>query len=973
MNGQQPADDRPASAQALVPGAQLPAIAPEDAGPSRLMSLIAAERRVLAQIASGVPLQEVLTQLVLTLEEQSPVDLRASILLVDESGERLRQGAAPNLSAEFLAAVEGLPVAERSGACGTAAFRREPVYVIDVACDPLTENFREFAEAQQLRACWSTPIRAANGSVLGTIANYYRQPRAPTPEDLEAIAVVAQTAALAIERHRSDMALRESEDHYRHTVELNPQISWTTLPAGQVDRVSPRWKEWTGNDGRGDSWAESVHPDDRLRAVEQWRLALATGEPFDVEYRLRQRNGDYRWIRSRAYPRRDVHGQILRWYGTTEDLHERKLVEAALRESEERLRRITELSPTIIWHGRLDGSVSYLNSYWYDYTGQTPEQALPWGWTEAIHPDDAPALLVAWERARSRREGYRAEARLRRRDGQYRWFLMHADPIYDESGELSGWLGSDVDFDDRRKAEEALRRLNETLEAQVAERTADRNRMWQLSTDVMLVARFDGVITAANPAWKTVLGWSERALIGTVLLDLVHPDDRERTRTEVAVLSQGRTTRRFENRYRHRDGSYRVLSWTAVPDENFIHAVGRDISAEKAREVELLQAQDALRQAQKMDAIGQLTGGIAHDFNNLLTGIGGALDLIRRRLAEQRLQGIEALLDAATQSTGRAAALTHRLLAFARRQSLDTRPTDIGQLIVSLEELLHRTLGENIALQTVIAPGLRTAMTDRHQLESAILNLVINARDAMPRGGELTIEARGTRLCEAFTHEPDSLPPGEYVQISVTDTGEGMTPEVLAKAFEPFFTTKPIGQGTGLGLSMVYGFMKQSGGQVRIYSEPGVGTTVKLFLQPAEQPVQYAQPPAPAPRGAGQSVLVVEDDPAVRMIALEVLAELGYRADQAPDADTALALLDRLGHIDLLITDVGLPGMNGRELADAARARRPDLKVLYMTGYAEGAIARRGFLDARSELITKPFALDALATKIRDMMALPVA
>jgi PAS domain S-box-containing protein len=958
MNGQQPADDRPASAQALVPGAQLPAIAPEDAGPSRLMSLIAAERRVLAQIASGVPLQEVLTQLVLTLEEQSPVDLRASILLVDESGERLRQGAAPNLSAEFLAAVEGLPVAERSGACGTAAFRREPVYVIDVACDPLTENFREFAEAQQLRACWSTPIRAANGSVLGTIANYYRQPRAPTPEDLEAIAVVAQTAALAIERHRSDMALRESEDHYRHTVELNPQISWTTLPAGQVDRVSPRWKEWTGNDGRGDSWAESVHPDDRLRAVEQWRLALATGEPFDVEYRLRQRNGDYRWIRSRAYPRRDVHGQILRWYGTTEDLHERKLVEAALRESEERLRRITELSPTIIWHGRLDGSVSYLNSYWYDYTGQTPEQALPWGWTEAIHPDDAPALLVAWERARSRREGYRAEARLRRRDGQYRWFLMHADPIYDESGELSGWLGSDVDFDDRRKAEEALRRLNETLEAQVAERTADRNRMWQLSTDVMLVARFDGVITAANPAWKTVLGWSERALIGTVLLDLVHPDDRERTRTEVAVLSQGRTTRRFENRYRHRDGSYRVLSWTAVPDENFIHAVGRDISAEKAREVELLQAQDALRQAQKMDAIGQLTGGIAHDFNNLLTGILGYAELLGEpgTGADEAAAGIR-------QAARRGAALTRQLLGFARRGKYQQVPVDLHALVREVSALLERTLDQRIAIRHRLVAGNAVVRGDPDQLQQVVLNLAVNARDAMPSGGTLTFETAEVELDGEGTRARPGLAPGRHVALTVADTGVGIPAAVRERVFDPFFTTKPAGQGSGMGLAMVYGIVQNHGGWVGFESKEGKGARFAVLLPESAAPERAEGVPAGAPEHGAGRVLVADDERGVRETTARLLRRLGYDALPAASLEEALEVQGR-GALDLALVDLSMPSGDGPETLRALRRAQPELPAVLMTGYGLDARVREALQGGFRGILHKPFSVEELAAEV---------
>ncbi len=379
--------------------------------------------------------------------------------------------------------------------------------------------------------------------------------------------------------------------------------------------------------------------------------------------------------------------------------------------------------------------------------------------------------------------------------------------------------------------------------------------------------------------------------------------------------------------------------------------------------------EEALRQSQKIDALGQLTGGIAHDFNNLLTGIIGSLDIVRRRMADGRAADVTRFMDAASASAQRAAALTHRLLAFARRQSLDTKPSDVNALVLGMEELLHRTLGEQVSFQTALADSLWPALADDNQLENAILNLAINARDAMPDGGQLTIETANIRLDADYSTGTEGVAEGEYVMIAVSDTGSGMPPDVVAKAFDPFFTTKPIGEGTGLGLSMIYGFVKQSAGHVRIYSEVGRGTTIKLFLRRAQSELdQQGEAVIEAPLGQGETVLVVEDDSAVRLIITDVLEELGYRHLEAPDGMTALPILQSSERIDLMVTDVGLPKMNGRQLAEMARAARPALKILFVTGYAEKAAVRHGFLEPGMEMLMKPFTLDSLANKVREML-----
>jgi len=392
----------------------------------------------------------------------------------------------------------------------------------------------------------------------------------------------------------------------------------------------------------------------------------------------------------------------------------------------------------------------------------------------------------------------------------------------------------------------------------------------------------------------------------------------------------------------------------------------------EARTADLRAAEEALRQAHKMEAIGQLTGGIAHDFNNLLQGITGSLDLMQKRISQGRLGELDRFITGAMTSANRAAALTHRLLAFARRQPLAPRTIRANPLIASMEDLLRRTLGEQVDLELALAEDLWLSQCDPNQLEAAILNLAINARDAMPDGGKLIIETENAHLDSAYSAKQRDVRPGQYICIAVTDTGVGMSQDTLAKAFEPFFTTKPIGQGTGLGLSMIYGFAQQSEGYAKIYSEVGQGTTFRLYL-PRFQGEAEAEAASEGPalangRGSGEAVLVVEDEPVIRGLIAEVLADLGYQVLEAADGPAGVALLQSSRRIDLLVTDVGLPGLNGRQIAEAGRAARPDLKVLFMTGYAANAAFASGVLHPGMAMITKPFAMQTLAARVREII-----
>ncbi|MDM0109534.1 PAS domain S-box protein [Variovorax sp. J22R24] len=565
------------------------------------------------------------------------------------------------------------------------------------------------------------------------------------------------------------------------------------------------------------------------------------------------------------------------------------------------------------------------------------------------------------------------------------WMNLDYSPLLDEAGVPAGVMAVVVETTAKvqaerhlnaerellRATEARLRALNADLERQVEERSHGRSLFWQFTSDLLGVLNGEGVFEKTNPAWQAVLGWSEDELRTTPIFDLLHPEDLAKTREGFAELMDGKPAVNFINRYRCKDGGYRWLSWTGVPEEGRYYCSGRDITAEKAAQIELNLAQEALRQSQKMEAVGQLTGGIAHDFNNLLGGISASLQVLASRLAKGKTEGVERYIGMAQESVRRAAALTQRLLAFSRRQTLDPKPTDVNRLVASMEEMIRRSMGPGVEVEVIGAGGLWPTKVDSPQLENSLLNLCINARDAMPDGGRLTIETANKWLDDRAAAERE-LPPGQYVSLCVTDTGAGMTAEVKARCFDPFFTTKPIGQGTGLGLSMVYGFVRQSGGQVRIYSELGKGTTMCLYLprhlgDPDQDEPRYAQ--ESVERGDGETVLVIEDEANIRVLIAEVLEQAGYRVIQADEGARGLRLLQSAARIDLLITDVGLPGgMNGRQVADAARVTRPDLKVLFITGYAENAAVGNGHLERGMAVMTKPFEIAALANKVRGMV-----
>ena len=696
----------------------------------------------------------------------------------------------------------------------------------------------------------------------------------------------------------------------------------------------------------------------------------------------------------------------------------------ALQDSESRLRLAIEAGRLGIWELDIRTWALTTSAAGKAMFGRGSDDAFDYDdLVAAIHPDDAGRMRAAVADTVETGADYDIEYRVCTPGTRLRWIQVRAQVLAGADGRPERLTGTCLDVTERKRAElhdrtlveldDRLRDFEEPRDIAAAAmgvlgRTLDASRacygivdaardtvttlgIWALPGmepfpetlhvrdfgpqkgemgrgDVVVCAdvRDGGHLRAEGsaPEWSGVRAFIYLPLMehgAVVALVAIHSvDGRSWAPDEVALVREVAERARMAIGRRRAENELRDL---AVTLESQV--------AERTRE--LMEAEAALRQAQKMEAVGQLTGGLAHDFNNLLTGIAGSLEMLQARVAQGRLADIERYIIAAQGAAKRAASLTHRLLAFSRRQTLDPRPTDVNRLVADMEDLVRRTVGPQITFETVAAGGLWPTSVDPSQLENALLNLCINARDAMPDGGCITVETANRWLDQRAARER-GVEPGQYVVLSVSDEGTGMSPEVVARAFDPFFTTKPLGQGTGLGLSMIYGFAQQSGGQARIYSEVGRGTTVGLYLPrhygEAEEHAVDGERPEMARADADETVLVVDDEPTVRMLVSDVLGDLGYATLEAADGAAGLRILSGVGRIDLLVTDVGLPnGMNGRQVADAARALRPGLKVLFITGYAENALLTHGHLDPGMHVITKPFGMDVLADKVRAIIA----
>ncbi|MBN4096077.1 PAS domain-containing protein [Methylobacterium sp. OT2] len=714
------------------------------------------------------------------------------------------------------------------------------------------------------------------------------------------------------------------------------------------------------------------------------REAVANREPIEIDLLNYTKTGQTFWNRLLISPVFDRDGDLTYFFASQFDVtlereHLRQLTEM-LKKRERTLDALVRSSSEIRFRVSADWNtmLQLADGDLLADTAQSDPQ-----WKDAYLPRSAHAPVEA-EIARAVRtlSTFSLEHQVIRADGSVGWIACRAVPLLDEHGALLEWYGAASDITLRKHAEIASRDLNVLLGMQMADRTAELRLYGDIvQSSAAPICAFDrdcrliAFNTAHSDEFFRIFGY--RVQIGDVFPDLFPPDQSAIMRGFMTRALTGEcytVTEEFGDPDLAKP--YWEVSYSPLRDADgrvigaFHYA--KDITERLRTQAELATTQEALRQAQKMEAVGQLTGGLAHDFNNLLAGISGSLELMQTRMQQGRFTDVERYMAVAQGAAKRAASLTHRLLAFSRRQTLDPKPINVDRLAADMQDMIQRTVGPSITLEVVGATGIWPALVDPSQLENALLNLCINARDAMPDGGRITVETANTRMDEWAARQHD-VPEGQYVALCVSDTGTGMPPEVIDRVFEPFYTTKPIGQGTGLGLSMIYGFAQQSGGQVRIYSEVGHGTTVRIYL-----PRHYGEVPEDAERDPGvalprseqgETVLVVDDEPSVRMLVTDILDELGYTAIEAGDSAAGLKVLQSDVRIDLLVTDVGLPGgMNGRQMAEAARLTRPDLKVLFITGYAENALLGKTKLERGMAVMTKPFAIDAMATRIRAMI-----
>ncbi|AWH55471.1 hybrid sensor histidine kinase/response regulator [Stenotrophomonas sp. ESTM1D_MKCIP4_1] len=716
---------------------------------------------------------------------------------------------------------------------------------------------------------------------------------------------------------------------------------------------------------------------------------MASGRSEQLEEEINFADGRRAWWLSTKAPLRNGEGEVIGLVGTSLDITDRKSAEAERLDIEERYRLAAQATNDAVWDWRMaDGHVVWNEALSSLFDHNLMETSAQW-WLDHIHPEDRDRIDHNIHGViESDGTTWTGEYRFRRADGSYAAVLDRGAVLRDADGRPLRMIGAMLDLSGRKAAEAALAEGEERLRLATE---AGELGLWDLD----LVQN----ILLWPPRTKAMFGISSDADV--TIEDFragLHPDDRAATLAALDASADPQRRANYDVEYRTVGKEDGIVRWVAAKGRGIFEAgrcvrmlgVAIDITARKAADARLhelneqlearvraevaerMRVEDVLRQSRKMEAVGQLSGGIAHDFNNMLATVIGPLDLLALRIGDSDARAVR-YIEMALDGAQRAAQLTQRLLAFSRQQPLQPVALDVNHLVAGMTDLLVHSLGSSVILETVLGGGKWWTHADANQLENVILNLAVNARDAMPGGGRLTLQTSNRKIDLADVAEHGGIPAGDYVRIAVTDTGSGMPAEVVARAFDPFFTTKPVGQGTGLGLSQVYGFVQQSNGHVRLLSTPGAGTTVLVYLPRLLAEVDALPMPAtdaaPLSGGGAEQILVVDDDAAVRAFSVDALSELGYQVLSADGAASALLLLQAHPGIALLFTDVVMPGVNGRQLADQALARHPHLKVLFATGNSRNALVDDGVLDAHVQLIGKPFTIGELATRVRAVLS----
>ncbi|MEX1201545.1 MAG: PAS domain-containing protein [Methylophaga sp.] len=934
----------------------------------RLENIRDLEADVLAAVTSSQPLNAILEKVVMDIEALMP-DAIASVLLLDSNSKTISESVAPNLPSEYSQAVVGEPIGPKAGSCGTAAFRKQTVIVSDIANDPLWENYRDLALGHDLRACWSQPVFDDTDKVIATFAIYHRKISSPDPIDLDTIKRIARIIAVAILKNRSEQRLRDSEQRFRKIFEQAATGVKVTTPEGRFVHANQAYCNMLGYSEAELKTLDSqtlTHPDDRQKNSENIQQLLASGQDSRIfEKRYINKAGDSVWARLSVSVQRDDKGQPEFLVGISENITEMKLAAQRQSEAERTLSQLLSNLSGFAYRCLFDEkwTMLYVSDAFEKLTGYTVAAVLnnnEIDYNSIIHHEDQARVAAEISHASANSQNFQTEYRIIRKDGEERWVLEQGSDIRDADGNISAVEGYITDIS-RQKAIDALIRQNEQRFQLFSKAINDAIWDWDIRTGVLMW----------NEAFEALFGFERGENQQTIAfwVSRIHADDRDRVAASLdRAIAEKATSWNANYRFVRNDGSN-----AQVMDRGYV--IYDNISGEAVRMVggitditERLALEEQLRQSQRLEAVGQLTGGVAHDFNNLLTVIIGNADIIHQSLPEDsRLRDLAGMIE---EAANRGAALTSSLLVFARRQPLDPKNININDLLSNLKTLLSRALGEEVDCQYMSAGDLWLAEVDPGLLENALLNLTLNARDAMPGGGQLVIETQNLHINEDYAQR-HVISAGDYVMIAVSDSGHGIASDQLDKVFEPFYTTKSKEKGTGLGLAMVYGFIKQSRGHINIYSEIGQGTTVRLYLPRA---IEAADPLPQASEGqlpsGHESILVVEDEALVREYVVAQLQLFGYQVHTAVDGQSALNLINQGIEVDLLFTDVIMPnGMSGRELADAARQVHPGLRVLFTSGYTENSIVHHGRLDSGVLLLSKPYNRDELAQKIRQALS----
>ncbi len=847
--------------------------------------------------------------------------------------------------------------------CEHAILGRGPFVVQDARTDPRFSDNPLVTGEPAIRFYAGWPLADHGGHQLGALCLIDRRPRQLSEADLQVLRDLASLAERELtnrELLEAFARLRASEERYALAVRGTSDGLWDRDILTNAEYWSPRFRELVGYHeselpSTFESFVSLLHPDDVDRVILAVRAHLERREPYDIEYRLRTKNGTYRWFRSRGQAVWNEAGRPVRMAGAITDITDRKSAEEELRATKKLLRAMLDHTPAVVYAKDLNGRYLFVNRRHEQVFGRTNEETVGKS-DDELFPGQQIAVYRAHDRevlASLKAIEYEETAV---QEGRLHTYLSVKFPLLDSSGRPFGVCGISTDITDRKEAEEELRELTDRLQAIV-----------RASPVPVVAIDPDGIVNMWNPAAERIFGWSEDEVVGRPV-PFVPDDKREEFRALRERVLRGESLFQLELQRRRKDGTPIVVNLSAAPLRDRggrihgIMAVLEDVTERKRLE-------EQLRQATKMEAIGRLAGGVAHDFNNMLTAIRGYSELLIQDLpgGDRKRRQAEEILKAAE----RAASLTQQLLAFSRRQVIQPKTVDLNALLTNLMGMLRRVIGEDIRLVAHLDPGLWPVMADPGQLEQVVLNLAVNARDAMPQGGVLTIETANVWEEASGQGEPAAGSPG-VVQLTVRDTGSGMDAGTLARIFEPFFTTKELGRGTGLGLATVYGIVQQSGGTISADSAPGRGTIFTVRFPRAQAPVadiRTHDDQAEVFTGS-ETILVVEDEPFVRQFLKELLASRGYDVLEAASGAEALARCEAYSRpIHLLLTDVVMPEINGRQLAQMLVVKRPEMRVLFMSGYTDDAVLRHGVQNRGAAFIQKPYAPEALLRKIREVLS----